>query len=109
MLPTLFSIAPRSGVAFFALRKQRENCFGLFRGRKRITRRGPLCLARNRARTERRSSRRAKFMPRVRKLITFIALRPPPENWFGKRTWRKITRLRRQQPSAPHLWWTETG
>src|SRR6266436_10228092 len=57
MLPTHFSTAPRSVAAFFALRKQRENCFGLFRGKKRTIRRGLLFLARNQARTEHRSSR----------------------------------------------------
>src|SRR5205807_6274274 len=83
-------------------------CFGLFR-EKRIIRRGLLFLARNRARMEHRSSRVERFMPPVRKLITFIALRPLPENWFGKRIWREITRLRIQQPSAPRLWWTGSG
>src|SRR5438105_11360319 len=108
LLPTLFSTAPRSAAAFFALRKQRENCFGLSRG-KRIIRRGLLLLARNRARTEHRSSRMGKFMPPVRKLIAFIALRSLPENWSGKGIWRRITRLRRQQPSALRLLWTGTG
>src|SRR5213596_1069938 len=37
------------------------------------------------------------------------ALRPPPENWSGKGIWRRITRLRTQQPSAAHLWWTRTA
>src|SRR5438874_7634908 len=67
LLPTLFSTAPRSAAAFFALRKQRGNRFGLSRGKKRITRRGLLFLARNRARTEHQSSRTGKFMRPVRK------------------------------------------
>src|SRR4030095_585105 len=101
MLPTLFSTARRSGAAFFASRNEQGNCFGHFRGRKRTILRGLLFLARNRARTEHRSSRAGKFMPLVRKLMTFIASKRPPENWSGKRTWRTITRLRIPQPSAP--------
>src|SRR5437879_6958565 len=67
LLPTLFSSAPRSAAACFVLRKQLENCFGRSRGKKRITRRGLLFLARNRVRTEHRSSRTGKSMRPVRK------------------------------------------
>ncbi len=76
---------------------------------KRIIRRGLLLPARNRARTEHRSSRMGEFIPPVRKLITFIVLRLLPENWSGKGIRRRITRLRIQQPSAPRLWLTGTG
>src|SRR2546430_17189146 len=109
ILRTLLSTAPRSVAAFFALRKRRESYFGLFRARKRIIPRGLLFLARNRAQTEHRSSKTEEFMPPVRKLITSIALMPPPANWSGKSIWRRITRLRRQPPSAPHLWSTTIG